>query len=1274
MKNKVTILFFLVFAPVLSLASEIVSFTLDNRRADGNNYLVDIVADVADSEEWTVSSTTFVIDYNVSAINPISFDGDNLNNLNSSFNGTDYKVFQTMFTDDDVAVNILSAGLGVTFSSGKHTIGTIKFAILDTTLYDNFDFINKECIVFDGLNELQEGDVSGDSYSLNNPWNRRIKSLLWHPYLQSPSNNERDVALITTFNWTDVNNANSYDIQISKNNSFNAVGIIFKQAMNQSTYTTIQGNLENNTHYYWRVNAYNSTDTSYWSDTYEFTTERKLVAPNLTSPTDEETSVAISSSFYWDPVQGADGYDILVSEEVNFTNSIINDEVTGSNTYIPNQSEIKYNMTYYWKVRAKRNGGDIGPWSDVFWFSTDELNPPVLNYPADQAVNIPVDGVNLTWDNAEFAVKYYLEVADDESFGVADLIVQEEVAGNSYNLSGLLLNTKYFWRVQSIADNSQKSIICESKVRSFTTENLVAPPLIIPNQSACFVSTMPNFEWEAIMNADSYELEVATTSDFIQANIVYEYAGTSTSVTLSANDELDEGKVYYWRVRSKIGSVWYSNWSSHYTFTTDVTVDLNTPVDAATDIVRNNPQFTWSSISNAQRYQLQVSTTNQFGDNDIVETVVTSGNTGQITYLNRNSTFYWRVRVDLCGIWSDWSIVRSFTTEDWEMSRLLYPNNNAVDFGISSNLIWQRSNEANSYEVQVAEDDNFTVIDYELLTTATGKALPKAEYYHTYHWRVRAVNDHEKSAWSEGRTFTTEKSYCKWTVNPTAYKHTISVPTSITPHIGDRDIENDDWVGVFFDSDGQGTYKLGGAAEWDGTNMTINVYGDDPNTPIVKEGFADDEAFVFRFWDAHHGEEVDAIATFASGPGDFENQGQTVLSSLEGEALDELDLNLSLGWNLISSYVIPEDLDLSDVFSDLNTLLIVRNSQNKIYFPNFNIFEFTTWNNKESYSIYMRQAERLTFYGHDAEPQNIDINLSTGWNSPGYLNNKTAPVSTVLSTITANMLILKNGEGKIYFPNLNIFQFTDMVPGEGYKCYMTAADVLTYPANSTLKPIVRTNNNYPTIQYLIPQHSTINTAHTIIDTDFADGFEIGAYNQSGELIGSGVVYQGRAVVTMFGYDSMDNLDFGAKSNEKINFFVYNPKRKTIEKLEFSRIKNYFTQEDLTSIRYEADAIISAKATAEVSNIFENSNLCVLPSPASDNVEIEFNAEDIDSDLKLIISIFDVNGKLVKEVFSGRISDNDLRFNLDVSHLSSGMYTVIATYDGQDEMKKLIIER
>lgn len=101
---------------------------------------------------------------------------------------------------------------------------------------------------------------------------------------------------------------------------------------------------------------------------------------------------------------------------------------------------------------------------------------PVLNLPANGAINIPVN-TTLSWNPATNARYYQLQVATSNTFTSGIVIDQSTITGTSYQVSSLLRGTVYYWRVKSlgVSGNSNWSL-----ARNFTTNLNHLPVSTLP--------------------------------------------------------------------------------------------------------------------------------------------------------------------------------------------------------------------------------------------------------------------------------------------------------------------------------------------------------------------------------------------------------------------------------------------------------------------------------------------------------------------------------------------------------------------------------------------------------------------------------------------------------------------------------------------------------------------------------------------------------------------------------------------------------------------------
>lgn len=103
-----------------------------------------------------------------------------------------------------------------------------------------------------------------------------------------------------------------------------------------------------------------------------------------------------------------------------------------------------------------------------------------------------------------------------------------------------------------------------------------------------------------------------------------------------------------------------------------------------------------------------------------------------------------------------------------------------------------------------------------------------------------------------------------WHYDPTADNHTIII--SAVPTLNGNPLPAGSYIGVFYDAGG-GNLQCGGWQQWNGSPTALPAFGDDTQTPVVKDGFSIGEVFRFKFL-LCSGVIVDSIqATYETPPG-----------------------------------------------------------------------------------------------------------------------------------------------------------------------------------------------------------------------------------------------------------------------------------------------------------------------------------------------------------------------------------------------------------------------
>lgn len=188
------------------------------------------------------------------------------------------------------------------------------------------------------------------------------------PNLIAPANNSIEQPVNTYFVWSSVPRAIYYELQLSEVPNFSS---IFKSFKNIADTAYFVSNLQNNKEYFWRVQAYNDSTASAWSPIWRFITQPPAPTQmvQLLAPSKEYVGAELALTLSWETVPYAYYYHLQLAKDETFTGNAIvaNDSaLTGNSRYVTN---LEYNTTYYWHVRAYNSAGST-PWSETWWFKT----------------------------------------------------------------------------------------------------------------------------------------------------------------------------------------------------------------------------------------------------------------------------------------------------------------------------------------------------------------------------------------------------------------------------------------------------------------------------------------------------------------------------------------------------------------------------------------------------------------------------------------------------------------------------------------------------------------------------------------------------------------------------------------------------------------------------------------------------------------------------------------------------------------------------------------
>ena len=328
--------------------------------------------------------------------------------------------------------------------------------------------------------------------------------------------------------------------------------------------------------------------------------------------------------------------------------------------------------------------------------------------------------------------------------------------------------------------------------------------------------------------------------------------------------------------------------------------------------------------------------------------------------------------------------------------------------------------------------------------------------------------------------------------------------------------------------------------------------------------------------------------------------------------LDSQTIIINQGWNIISTYIDPTVNDINIVFSSIvDDVIIVKDEFGQVFWPLFGLDVIDSLTIGKGYQIKMDIQQSLTVMGILIAPETTPLNVLQGWNLLGYLRTTQADLPTMLSPLGSTIIIVKNGQGHVYWPAFGFNQIGNMLPGQGYQIKMSSAQVFTYPANSVS---AKSNSPVQPSSARPIKNTGANMTLGLPTQDFLIGEEIIIKTQAGLVVGSGLVSGGFTAITLWGDDEQTRETDGLQAGEE--FIIQ------LASTQEQIVVDSWQQGDGF---YETNKIaIAGKTTRntkpETFNLFQNN-----PNPFSDHTEFTFY---LPAESSVAFEIYNLLGKRV----------------------------------------------
>ena len=308
--------------------------------------------------------------------------------------------------------------------------------------------------------------------------------------------------------------------------------------------------------------------------------------------------------------------------------------------------------------------------------------------------NIPVE---ISWYPSLLAQEYRIQVSRDSTF--SSIVVDSTIStATSDNLTNLMPRQKYYWRVNALNQTGSSGF---TPPLFFITSGspLLPPNLVEPEDNDKNAPVNLTFNWQKDLNATSYELQVAASSDFCEM-VLDTVIVNDSSYTYNG---LEFNQTYYWHLRAIPVNNLYapSDYSQSRTFiTTNYPPSIPEIISPSNNTINValNPTLTWSQSAFSYNYEVRLSINMDFSHSIIDSSNITK-TLLKVNKLQPNTFYYWDVKAFNAAGTSDWSQLAKFRTGSNGTSPLLsggppteyelmqnYPNpfNNStiLEFGI----------------------------------------------------------------------------------------------------------------------------------------------------------------------------------------------------------------------------------------------------------------------------------------------------------------------------------------------------------------------------------------------------------------------------------------------------------------------------------------------------------------------------------------------------------------------------------------------------------------
>jgi len=154
-------------------------------------------------------------------------------------------------------------------------------------------------------------------------------------------------------------------------------------------------------------------------------------------------------------------------------------------------------------------------------------------------------------------------------------------------------------------------------------------------------------------------------------------------------------------------------------------------------------------------------------------------------------------------------------------------------------------------------------------------------------------------------------------------------------------------------------------------------------------------------------------------------------------------ITLGQGWTGISSYLIPLDTNMENLFETISGQVVIVQNTDAFYQPDDPSTTLQNWNYQSGYLIKVNENTGLTIEG--VLPTEKTINMVVGWNLIPVLSDQLLTIENLFSGNLNKIEIIKDAIGlQVYWPAQSAFTLQTLYPGSAYLVKVSESFSIAY--------------------------------------------------------------------------------------------------------------------------------------------------------------------------------------------------------------------------------------